>query len=387
MKFEREIANTPIVKKSAFGYQLWGKKNQWPTQILDLYSQSPTLRACVNFAVKALVGRGVDYTAMGLDGSQLVPNYRYSWDELIRRCAEDYFILGGFALQVIKNRDNVSYSIFHQPMETVRYGIPDEDGVVTEYWLCSDWSATGKNPPIRIPSLTMRDDGSWNIKAGEPFLFVPEFFSPLSFTYPLPCWSSALKAVQSECAMMSFDLKTASNVFCPAGALSLPPAESDEAKNAILKNIQSMFSGADGAQQLLITFRNDSEDSPISFTPFQASSENVDLFSTSNERSSDRILSTFSIASRSLIGLPMGNVGFSSEGEILREAFQLYMTLSGADSQRAVISVMNQCFKANGIDVEIIMKPLVFGTPTTQTDTEGPNTNISEDNVQEQKGV
>ena len=214
----------------------------------------------------------------------------------------------------------------------------------------------------------MRSDNQWNIPAGKPYLFVPEIYSQLTDVYPTPVWSSAQKAVQAEAEFLSFDLRTASNIFAPAGALSLPPVDSDEEKQAILQKVQDMFSGADGAQQLLVTFRNDSEDEPVKFTPFTASNENVDLFSTSNDRNIDRILTTFSIPSRSLIGLPLGNVGFSSESAILETSYQLYETLAGNAARRQVVGVINDCFKANGIDVEIVMKPLQFGAEASDND-------------------
>ena len=176
----------------------------------------------------------------------------------------------------------------------------------------------------------------------------------------------------------------ASNLFAPAGILSLPPADSEEQKQAILNNIQNMFAGTDNANQLMVTFRNDSDDSnPVTFTPIAGSSDNVDLFSTSNDRNVDRILETFSIPSRSLIGLPLGNVGFSSESEILKAAYDLYMTLAGNDSRRMVIGVINDCFKANGIDVEISIKPLLFGENTDVEAAEVEDSIINDDNIEE----
>lgn len=380
VKLEKHFQNTPITRRNSAGFINWGRKNNWPDEILNLLSQSPTMSACINFCVTALIGGGVDYDSM--NNVQTVPNYRYDWNTLIKRCAFDYFTFGNFALQIIKNRDGKTYSIFHQPIQNVRCSQRDADGVITSYWLCNDWTNTVKNKPIEIDSLTMRSDNQWNIPAGKPYLFVPDEYNPFGDYYWSPIWTSALKSVQSETEFLSFDLRTVSNIFAPAGALSLPPVDSEEEKRAILQKVQDMFSGADGAQQLLVSFRNDSEDAPINFTPFTASNENVNLFSSSNDRNIDRILSAFSIPSRALVGLPLENLGFSSEAAILESAFELYNTLQGNSSRQKIVDIINLCLQQNGIMEPLVLKPISFGyngssVPTTQ--------DISENNIEEQQ--
>ena len=287
------------------------------------------------------------------------------------------------------NRDGKTYSFWHVPYECVRVSPRDEDGKITSYWICSDWSTTATTAPIEIDSLVMRGDDEWQLKSGVPYLYVYETYSPQNTYYASPLWSQAIKAVQSEIEQIQFDLRTSSNVFCPAGALSLPPVDSDEQRQAIINNVQAMFTSADNAQQLLITFRQDAEDEPIHFTPFTAQSDNVDLFSTSNDRNINRILSTFGISSRSLIGYPEDNSGFNSEGKLLETAFNLYNTLSGNHSRQCVVGVLNQMLKANGIDVEIVLKPLSFlsseNTDNTTTTAPDETDNISENNINEQE--
>ena len=197
VKLDRQIPNTPVVRRSAFGWVNWGRRNDYPDLILGLYSQSPTLSACVNFCVTALIGGGVDYEAMKSDGVQLAPNYRYGYNELIRRCAFDYSLFGGFALQVVKNRDGRTYSIYHQPFNSVRSGERDSDGVVTDYYICRDWTATSKYSPVKIPSLTMRDD-----------CLMIACSSTLRTNLPLP--NSAFLQAQSKIARHFFSASSSS---------------------------------------------------------------------------------------------------------------------------------------------------------------------------------
>lgn len=388
IKMDKQIAQTPVCRNRNGKYIQWGAKNRHPNDLLDLYSQSPTLKACISFCVQALVGNGLDYEKMKLESTQLMANYEYGFEELLRRISLDYFLYGSFAINICLNRDRRTYSCWHVPLETVRCAPRDEDGKITKYFISSDWT-TPSIEPIEVPSLVMRSDEDWNLKAGENYLYVYETYSPTNTYYSCPIWSQAIKAVQSEIEMIRFDLRTASNVFCPAGAIQLPPVSDENDRQAIIDNIQKMFTSADGAQQLLISFREDSQDEPVSFTPFSASHDNVDLFSTSNERNVNRILSVFGIPTKALIGLPMDNAGFSSEGQMLETSFNLFCMLSGNHSRQCVVGVLNQILKANGIDVELILKPLTFLTENNTQEHETEETtnddaqDIAESNITE----
>ena len=116
--------------------------------LLDLYQQSPTHRSCINFGVQSIIGGGVDYEAMQLDSGDMEPSYDSTWDELIRAISLDYLIYGSYAVQVIKNRDNTTYSFYHMPLDKVRATEYDADGQITEYAISQDWTATRKVPTI-----------------------------------------------------------------------------------------------------------------------------------------------------------------------------------------------------------------------------------------------
>lgn len=392
LELEKQINGSPVTRSRNGKWVNFGKRNDYPYQLLNLYNTSPTLKACVNFAVQSICGSGIDYDYMGLDGSQLRPNYQYSWDSFLRRIATDYMIYGSYAFQIIKNRDGKTYSFYHQPVDTLRCSERDDDGVITSWWIAKDWTATGSTPPVEIESFIMRDDEDFNIKSGKPYIYVYEDYSPVSSYYCLPVWISALKSVQSEVEFCNYDLRMASNCFVPAGSISLPPVDTEEQKQAIINSINNMFVGSSNANSLLISFRNDSDDEPVKFEPFSSSNENVDLFEASNSRNIARILSTFSIPSRTLIGLPEESTGFNSEGALLETAYNLYMTLTGRYLRSIIISTINELFKMNGIDVEITVKELNFlgnenQSQTNQDNTEAPeNTeDISENNITEEK--
>lgn len=378
IKFEKQISNTPINKTSSQGFRNWGLRNDFPNLLLNLYAESPTHAACINFGVQSIVGEGVDYEASNFDGNEIRPNYYQNWDELIRSIALDYMLYGSYAVQVIMNKDGKTLSYFHIPLDRVRWGEYDEDGQITEYYISADWTALGQNPPIKIDAFDMRPDTI--IKKGKPYLYVYRPYSPLTTYYTQPHYSPAIKAIQSECEFLNYDLKHIINGFTATGILTLPEVSTDEEKKAIINNIQSMFQGSDQANSLAITFRTSVESSPVEYTPFTTPTSNVNLYADSNQRCINRILSAHQINDPQLIGLPnQGGTGFNSEGQLLETAYNVYNKVVGNYNRQCVIKTFNFMLALNGVDTEIVMKPLRFILDDTKSsDTSKNNVNIDE---------
>lgn len=393
IKFEKHIEGSPITRDSNQGWVNWGLKNDMPNQLLNLYNESPTHHAAINFGVQSIVQNGLDYDAMKLDGTQVFPNTYYSWDTLIRNIALDYILYGSYAIEVIKNKDNKTFSFYHIGMEKVRCSPYDEDGQITSYWISADWTSVSQNPPFEIEAIDMRDESV--IERGKPYIYVLKNYDPTMTYYQSPLYSAGIKAIQSESEFVTFDLKHIVNGFTAAGVLTLPEVETDEQKRAIINNIQSMFQGSSNANSLAITFKTNVEQSPVEYTPFTQPTNNVNLYADSNQRCISRILCSHQIPSPMLIGLPdIGNNGFSSEADKIETAYQLYQRLTGNYHREQVIKSLNDMFKLNGIEVEIVQKPLHFNdfdnnntgdnnSSSSDTTSEDVTQDISTNNIEE----
>lgn len=366
MEFEKQIENAPIIRKNALGWINFGFKNLYPFDLINLYNTSVTHRACIDFAANAICGEGIDWDAMRIKNTDVPnPNYSMGWNEFIKALAFDYCLYGAFAFQVIKNKDDKTYTFFPQPIETVRLEEMDEDGVINGAYLCKDWSAIGKYPPTYIKMFGFQEDKT--IPRGEPYLFYHRQYNPVNVYYGLPTYSSAINAIQAEVEFQTWDLKNVINGFTPVGALTLPEVETDDERQAIINNITKMFTGSQNANSLLITFRNNIEDKPVEYTPFQQSTTNVNLYADANERTINRIMAAHKIPSKALIGYPADNTGFSDSGSYMESAYALYNVNVANNNRREVLDVINTLFKANGVDVEIVLKPLRYKIDDAET--------------------
>lgn len=391
LNFEKQIEGAAVTRNSNQGWVCFGAANNYPQLLLNLYQNSPTHHSAIMFGVESIVQNGLDYDAMKLDGTQTYPNTYYSWDALIRFIALDYLLYGSYAIQIIKNKDNKTFSFYHIPYEKVRCSEYDEDGQITSYWISNDWTNVGMNPPIEIEAIDMRDENV--IKQGKPYIYVLKNYDPSMQYYQSPVYAAGIKAIQSEISYCEYDIKHIKNGFQAAGALVLGDLDSDDEKRAVIKNINNMFVGEENSNSIAIAFRRTPDEKPIEWVPFTDKSTNPNMYEEANKRNISRILCSHMIPSPMLVGLPdMSNAGFSSDADKIETAYQLYQRLTGNYNREQVIKTLNDMFKLNGIDVEIVQKPLHFNnfdetpdnnTSSSNTTSEDVNQDITTDNIEE----
>lgn len=358
--FEKQMEGAPINKNSNRGWVNWGNRNDYPIKLSELYFNSIVHKSCVDFGVTAILGDGIDYQAMNMNETEVMPNNLQTWDELIRCLALDYILYGSYAFQIIRNKDGRTFSYYHQPISSVRCSPRDEEGNITSYWLCQDWTATGKYPPIEIPRFGFQEEET--INSGKPYLFVYESYTPDLDYYTTPKYVGGIKAIMTELELIRYDLRAVKNNFSANGFLVLPRVESDEERRELLNNIKNSFVGADNANSLVVTFSNgDENDSNVAkFVKIDKDSNNVNLFSESNSRNIDRIVTAHRIPSKALIGMPIDGATLGGGGNEVNVAWNLYNKTVATEYRNAILTTINKMFALNGVDTQLILKPLDF---------------------------
>lgn len=367
---EKQLEGAPITRNSNRGWVNWGQRNDYPQRLSELYFNSIVHKSCIDFGVTAIIGDGVDYEKMNMDATEVMPNYTQTWDDFIQCIALDYLIYGTYAFQIIRNRDGKTFSYYHQPVSSVRCSERDEDGVITKYWICKDWTATGKYPPVSLPRFGFQEDET--IESGKPYLFVYETYVPDLEYYTMPRYVGGIKAIMTELDLIRYDLRAVKNNFSANGMLILPRMESEEEQAEMMRKIKNSFVGSDNANSLVVTFSNGEEDANLTkFVKIDKDSASVNLFSETNERNIDRIITAHRIPSKALIGLPMDSTGFSNEGTLLEAAFRLYNKTVATSNRNEIVNTINKMFMLNGVDTQLILKPLTF-IDTEQFETTSP---------------
>lgn len=361
LDLEKQIPNAPICKVNPQGWINWGDRNDFPQFLTGLYYTSSTHKSCVDFIVTALCGEEIIT-------DNLMPNYGETWDSFINKLAMDLVLFGGYSFQVIMNKDGKTYSFYHEPFNNVRCGKPDEDGNVSEMWICRDWTNTAQNKPFVLPRFGFNEDE--RIEKGKAYLFYYSRYSVDCEYYPLPHYYSAVKSIQTEGELVRYDLKSVLNNFSANGVVALDRIDDEQERKQVIDSIQKMFTGSENSNTVMITFKNNSEDNPVTFTPFDKDISNVNLFADNNDRTVNRILSAHKIGNPTLIGLPNGGTGFANEGTLLEASFNLLNKTLINNMRRELTMTINRMFKINGVDSEVKIVPLSFNLEKLNDKTE-----------------
>ena len=141
-----------------------------------------------------------------------------------------------------------------------------------------------------------------------------------------------------------------------------------------------MFTGSDGANSLMVTFKNSDEENPVTFTRFDKDVNNVNLFEGTNDRLVNRIVSAHRIPSKALIGLNVDSAMLGGEGNLINVAYNLYLKTKGTSDRNAIVNTINKMLALNGIDQKIVLKPLSFDLTEMENHSTVPDatTNIGE---------
>lgn len=331
INLEQSVINSPDINLNPIGFYNWGRDNLFPNKMLDLYYNSPTNKLCIDFLVNSLSGKSIYGIA----------NPQESWYSVFRKICLDYAIYGGFSLRVIKNKDDETFSYYHEEFKNVR---PTDD---YSFYISEDWRNTSKYPPILYKGF----NPSQSKREVEYIIWYSKYTcgSPI---YPLPYYYAAIKAIQTESELLRYDLKSVLNNFSASGIITLDRVDDEDERNQLIKGIKNMFTGSDNANTILLTFRNNIDSKPIEFTPFDKDISNVNLFSDNNERTVKRILSSHRIPTGNLLGLHLDNTGFSSEASLLATAYQLYVNTTIVPFRNEILDILKH------YDINLNVEPL-----------------------------
>lgn len=313
----------------------WGTNNRYPDYLLDLYRNVPTLRS--------IISGSADFVA-GDDVSSRVPlNGDAPAREVVHDTAVQDFIYGGFAFQVIRDREGRPVRAIPTPVNYLR---TDEDNEV--FYYSEKWNKGGRDAlvyPKFMPNLDWnRLDGPSRERHANSILYVK---GERLQAYPAPLYCAAVKACELERGITDYHVNALENSFTGSLVINFNNGvPTDEVKEEIERAFTEKFSGSQNGGRIAFSWNPNRE----SATTFQ--SVKVEDFGARYDALSkwarQQIFTAFQ-AVPALFGLMTETTGFSEQE--FQQAFRLYNKTRVLPVQRRITDALELIFGAGVVTI------------------------------------
>ena len=311
----------PIEEDSKKGFWKWGLNNDYPQYLDGLYKEVATLRSIIEGTIDFVVGDKVEID--DVVWNEVVNDKGVTPEDLCRDLTRDYLKYGGFAVNVVRNKEGKVGGLYYIPLERLRF---NEDR--SEFYYSRDWSKSIGRVKFGVYK---RFDPQ-----GKDASSIYVYTNNRTDVYPAPKWAASVKAAEIERQVNDYHLNSIVNGFSASYLISLNngvPSETEA--DEIEENMVEKFTGSGNGGRLVINFSNDKDHSAeLSKLETEDAGEK---YKSLIERTKSELFTAFR-ATPNLFGLPTAT-GFSNEEYM--EAFKLYNRTAVRPIQNILVRTVN----------------------------------------------
>lgn len=343
-KYEDSHIISPVEKRNpGREFMEWGEGNAYPEYLQELYDNVPTLKSVVEGCVDYTVGDDITILPLrkGLDAGKMNEKGDIISAQ-VRDLAQDYFLFGGFALQIIRNRQGSVAEIHYIDIAFLRCN--KECNV---YYYCEDWHKGGRKKVVVYPAFV--GDLDWALLTDEErdrhassILYVKKSYKR---TYPVPLYSASVKACEIERCIDDFHLNAINNGFTGSYIINFNNGTTDDRlMDEIEESFNEKFSGHQNAGRIGFSWNPNKESA--------TTIEKVDVedfgekYKSLESNSRQKIFTAFR-ANPNLFGIPTESLGFSAEE--YDSAFRLFNRTMIRPVQRMIADAYDKIYGRVGV--------------------------------------
>jgi hypothetical protein len=292
-----------VLQRSPWVY--YGENNLLPQYFIDLYDNCAIHKAVVTSKVNQIMGDGIVSLNNPMATINLI-NPKENVAEVMRKCALDFMLFGGFSLNTVWTKDKKQIAeIYHLDFSRVRSGKLNKDDEIDTYFYSADWRQLKKFPPEEYSAFNQEKGGS------QVYYF--KSYQPSLTYYPVPDWSAGQRAIEIDIESKNFHMNNLRSGMVPSLWINYNNGiPSEEEQRDIVRAMESQYSGSDNAGQAIISFNESKELSPeIVQIP---RNDNDSYYQTLNDDITRNILSAHRVSSAELFGIATsGKLGGGNE--------------------------------------------------------------------------
>ena len=348
----------PTEKVTNRDFVEWGKGNNYPGYLLDLYNNVTTLRSIINGNIDFITGDDVSILPLGDRFAEGIMNTRGDLiTDIVRDLAKDYNLYGGFALQIIRDHNGDVAEIYYIDMRFIRSNKENDVFYYNEHW-----EKGGRKDVIIYPKFLRNLD--WASLTDEErdrhassILFVKNVHTQV---YPAPMYAASVLSCEIEKAISQYHWNSLNNNFCPDIIINFNNGDpGDEIKEEIVSDLEEKFSGYQNGKRFMVSFNKD-----------RMSAVTIDAIKTDDfserykalEESCRRQIFAAFRAQPLLFGLNMDvSTGFSTDE--FEQTFKLYNRTQIRPVQRLIADAFDRIYGSKGV---LTIKPFSLESDTEQ---------------------
>lgn len=325
----------PIITNRTDGWLSIGKDNRWFNYLYNLYENSSQM--------SSIIKTMIDY----ITGDEIINNTRLAtvnrkgetMDDLIEKISFSYSLYGGFAFQVIRNKNGDIAELNYIDFRTVRTN-EDEDKI----YINNSWKS---NVARRGTQTKVYDRFVVGSKMPNSVFYYKGHLT--DEVYPTPMYIGALTSLEISTQIPNYHLHNILNNFTPNVIINFNSGSNlaDDVMAEAEQKVYEKFAGTDNAGNIMLSF-NDNKDSATTIERL-ADDGLENKYNSLKESIKDDIYAAFRV-NPILIGLNNHNTGFNKQE--FAEAFTLYQKTVIKPMQQDIVNAFQKVFGENCIEIK-----------------------------------
>jgi hypothetical protein len=327
------------------GYIEFGKKNDYPNYLVDLFNKSAKHNAIIKGKVNYITGNGFKIK-QGVDpiGEQFIAqaNRVESLTEVLRKASIDIELFGGAYLQIIWSVTGENLAeVYHVDYTKIRTNADN-----TQFWYSENWED-------RKYKREVYNGFNSQLRQGTQIMYLKEYRPNLN-AYALPGYFGALNYVESDIEISKHVLGNAQTGFSASKLITLPNGEpSDDEKRQIERKFTDRFTGSDG-KKFILSFVNDASRKPV-IEDLGASDITKEDFGNVDKMIQQNIFAGHQITAPDLFGISTpGQLGTRQQ---MRDSYEIFKNTYVNDKQIFLEQVFSLLAKLHGCNSELQIIP------------------------------
>ena len=372
LSFRKDFQKPEEEKDRSLGFTKWGKKNDYPFFLVDLYNGSAYHQGIIKNKTFYIAGGGLQIVS-----GMVQPFIDNKWsdfdmNEIAERMAFDQELFGGFAIKGTWNKEQTKVVMWeHIPIDMIRASVDERT-----YFISDDWTALNQSPEktnLRILPAYDKDNrtGSFILYYKEPHLKGRKELG----VYPKPSYYGGITAIQTDVDISKFHMYELQNGFKSGTLINFPSGypETTEELNRLKENVKGRSQSVEDAGEIILTFSNGKDEAP---EVLSLNGNNLDQRYLATEKSvQQNILVAHAITSPQLFGVRQEGSFNSAES---MDLFNIFKATYVNTKQKRLEWMLNFMLKLGGyigevklFDVEPFPKtqptPVPAPTPIVQS--------------------